>query len=179
MGRRVQLLEGVESAEVRVVHDWQDMDRLLLALRAAHQEIAAIDAYHGARIAKEQQAMAKASGPARARIKRMEEVGRGWAQAQKSALGDRRTVRLVHGEVQYRTGAPRLFSGRSDDELVGALIEAGEEGCVRTKRDPDRRAVAQLPPSRRERLGVEVRQEERVRLVPSSEPLPSYPDVAE
>lgn len=161
--------------EVRVVHEWADADRLLLALRRAEAELVTVGADYDQRIQELQEAKAKALAPIQARIERMDEVLETFGVARREDFSGKKSLKMVHGVVGFRSGSDKVVLDRPEAEVIELLTMRGHRDCMEIKTTLVKAALKKLPHTERLVCGIRIEADERFYRKLASDPPITYP----
>jgi phage host-nuclease inhibitor protein Gam len=163
--------------EVRVISSWEDADRAMLALRIVEAQIAQEGARFDQAIQEAQERKSKVMGPLQARKERMEKVLEEFATANRTSLGSKKSINLVHGRIGWRKGNRKLTFTSSEGTTIRMLKLRSHPECIVVKEEIDKAALKNLPPHELALCGIGSEQKERFYYDLSSDPPIVYPDV--
>jgi phage host-nuclease inhibitor protein Gam len=162
--------------EVRVLHDWADVDRAMLALRVAEVELASIGAKHDAVIQIAQEAKQAELQPIVSRTERMRERLEAFVEEHRADL-EGRSLKLTHGTVGYRRGNPVVAYERDAAHSMDMLKVRGLDACIAVVEKIDKKAVRGLDETELAVCGISITHDDRFFVRLAKSPVVIYPEV--
>ncbi len=165
-------------SEVRVIHDWPDVDRALLALRVTQAEMDTIGAQFDETIQQAQEAKQKALRSRQARVERMELEIEAFVRDHRDDMSGR-TLKLTHGTVGFRKSPPKVEYSKGEEHTLEMLSVRGlTDSCVVVVNKLDKKALRKLSETEKALCGIKVLTEERFVLKLAKDPPVTYPEQA-
>jgi len=164
--------------ELRVLHEWPDVDHLLLALRMADTEIAGIEVTFDAQLQIIQEGKQAALEAVQARKARMEELLETWVEDHRSDYKGK-SKQLVHGRVGHRSGAPKVDMPKGEAFTLARVQTRGHGECFVTTPKLDKKGLKKLTPAEQALCGVVVSRSEAFFYKLSKSPGIVYPEISD
>lgn len=164
--------------EVRVLHDWADVDRALFALRIVDAELSAGAAGFDGQISDLMDRKQQALQPLVNRRDRMNDMLREWVGIRRDDFAPDQSIKLVHGTVGYRKGAVSITT-EDEARSIELLEKRGHNDCIETKRSLVKAAVKKLNAADLFVCGFKLDQSEAFYIKLAKSPAITYPVTAD
>lgn len=168
MATRTNRLKSA-AAQVPVPQSMEALNGSVAEIGVLQRELARIEADMNDELAAVKETYAGAATP---RLKRLEELTAGakiFAEAHRETLtqnGRTKTVRLMAGEIVWRTNPPRVAVVGDEEDIIAACRELGLKEFIREKPTLDKDAIKANPEEARRVPGLRITQSETFEVKP-------------
>lgn len=152
-----------------VISSLFDLDLLLgwMRLRAAERE--GVRSIHARRLAEAEAAAVAELAVFDAELAEAERQALDFVVAHRGEIDvdGKRSRKLAHGTVGFRTGQERLVLDLPEDQVIAGLRRVNQADCIETTSVLVKDQIKRLPPSVMREVGVHVEQDERAFVTPA------------